>query len=171
MGKERVVGIAKKYPKLAWECIGGGIFALAVMAACIWFYGFALDKSFVAICILGGTGIVLLYFGIRHLLSPNILIVTDNSYIYMVYTKKVVEKIAMADVKSIFPTAHSRSANKQLKGIEIKTFDGREYVRGGIMFRYEVIQALADKIFEVTGNTIDYYSLRNLDGSAVYEDN
>lgn len=159
-----IIGVARKYNGLAWKFIGGGLFYLAVIIAFLVHEGVAWNISLAAVCILGWIGTVPLYYGIKHLLASAVLIETDNQYIYIIHTRRDIKKIAMADVKSIFPSTQSGSSGKYLGGIEIKTNDGQLYIQDRIMSRRMVIQILANKIYENTGNKIDYYTLESLDG-------
>lgn len=163
--EEEVMAIAQKYNKLAWRLIGTGALYFSAIAAYLIYKGFAFNETLIAIFILGVIGFVPLYYGIKHLLLPSILIVTDEKNIYLIFAKKQVIKIAMTDVKSIFPSTQSHPS--YINGVEITTHDGQMYVRDRIKNRYATIQSLADKIYAVTGNRIDYYTLESLDGSGV----
>lgn len=161
------VGMTRKHNGLAWKFIGGGMLCFAAIIAFLIYNGVSWDFSLVVVGILGLIGAVPLCSGVKHLLAPAVLIATDNKNVYIIYTRRAVEKIAMTDIYSIFPSAQLPS-DKHLDGIEIKTNDGLEYVRSGIMYRYWVIQVLANKIYEATGNKVDYYTLERIDGN--YDD-
>lgn len=165
---ERVIGLAKKYEKLAWEVIGGSLLIFAGCAAFLIYYDFTWERFGILMFIIAWVGCVPLFWGIRHLLMPNVLIVTDEEYIYMVHTKRRVDKIPMQDVESIYPTPEGRVVDDHFGGIQITTHDGQKYVRDRIMYRYALIQAIADQIYVLTGNTVNYYALENPDGSDVY---
>ena len=163
-----VVGMAKKYRKLAWEIIG----------LCFLTFGFLLifiiysDTSdwriyWLGVLILGWMAFVPMYWAIRHLLIPNILIGTKDNMIFIARSRTQVDQIPMQNVKSIFPTKEVRPEHDNLGGIEITTHDGEVYIRDRLLYRHIVIKALVDKIYRDTGNIVEYFSLQNMDGSDV----